>query len=131
VNVGQSLKPGGVLILTVPAKEKLWSPFDDVLCHKRRYELRPLKALLENNGFEVLRISYLFFFLYPMVYLNRVFVQGRKDSVGDEKEYCSKAITLHPALNKLFGAISSLEISMFRSMNFPAGSSIIAAARKK
>lgn len=130
-NVGQTLKKDGLFILTVPAKEKLRSHYDDVLCHKRRYELKPLRTLLERNGFEVLKISYLFFFLYPFAYLNRALLQKRKSADRTEEEYFFKELMLPPALNLLFGLISGVEMAMFPYTNFPAGNTIIAAARKK
>jgi SAM-dependent methyltransferase len=48
------------VIVTVPAFQFLWSPWDDVEKHKRRYTRRSLVDLLERAGFEVGRATYLF-----------------------------------------------------------------------
>lgn len=130
-NVRAALKPGGILVLTVPAGKKLWSRFDEILCHRRRYELAGLRKLLEENGFEILKISYLFYFLYPFILFNRMFMQKKADSCKDDKARFNREINLHPVLNALFGFISDIELLLFRFVNLPAGSSLIAAARKK
>lgn len=47
------LKPGGTLLLSVPARMKLWTPGDDWAGHFRRYEQAQLAALLTAAGFEI------------------------------------------------------------------------------
>lgn len=47
------LAPGGELLLSVPAHEKLWSAGDEWAGHWRRYERRSLIDLVESNGFVV------------------------------------------------------------------------------
>jgi SAM-dependent methyltransferase len=44
------LKPGGVLLLSVPARMNLWTSGDDWAGHFRRYEREQLIALLETAG---------------------------------------------------------------------------------
>jgi SAM-dependent methyltransferase len=57
-DVFRRLVPGGVLVLWVPAFEVLYSRFDEMLGHYRRYRLRPLIDLLEASSFEVLDARY-------------------------------------------------------------------------
>jgi len=47
------LKPGGTLLLSVPAHMKRWNSSDEWAGHYRRYERNSLIALLENTGFSV------------------------------------------------------------------------------
>jgi SAM-dependent methyltransferase len=47
------LKPGGTLLLSVPARMNLWTAGDDWAGHHRRYEQRQLTALLNASGFEI------------------------------------------------------------------------------
>lgn len=47
------LKPGGTLLLSVPARKKLWTAGDEWAGHFRRYEWVQLTALLEHAGFEI------------------------------------------------------------------------------
>ena len=47
------IKPGGRLLLSVPAHQKRWSNDDVWAGHYRRYERKGLKSLLEQAGFSV------------------------------------------------------------------------------
>jgi SAM-dependent methyltransferase len=51
------LRPGGNLIVHVPAHQWLYSDADKALGHQRRFEARELVALLEGAGFEILKID--------------------------------------------------------------------------
>lgn len=61
------LKPGGSLVLTVPAFNFLWSQHDDENHHRRRYRRRDLVELAESCGATINFISYFNFWLFPMV----------------------------------------------------------------
>jgi SAM-dependent methyltransferase len=52
--------PGAFVFVTVPAFQFLWSPWDDVEKHKRRYTKKQLESLLDRAGFEVARSTYFF-----------------------------------------------------------------------
>jgi len=47
------LRPGGTLVLSVPARQKLWSASDVWVGHFRRYERAPLLHLLAATGFAI------------------------------------------------------------------------------
>lgn len=47
------LRPGGTLLLSVPARMKLWTAGDEWAGHFRRYEREQLIQLLEASGFEI------------------------------------------------------------------------------
>ena len=70
-NLRSMLRPGGALLLTVPAKQTLWSYFDEAAHHCRRYESPDLESELAEAGFEVEYLSYYMFSLYPMMWLKR------------------------------------------------------------
>jgi SAM-dependent methyltransferase len=54
----KSLKPGGRLVLWVPAFQALYSEFDRKIGHFRRYRLSKLRSQLTNTGFTVAEIHY-------------------------------------------------------------------------
>lgn len=54
----QMLEPGGRLVLWVPAHPGLYSSFDRLIGHYRRYRLRELRCELESAGFSVEEIKY-------------------------------------------------------------------------
>ncbi len=66
------LKPGGRLILTVPAFPFLWSGHDEEHHHQRRYRRRPLINMLTEAGFEVRYSSYYNCLLFPLVAMIRI-----------------------------------------------------------
>jgi len=47
------MRPGGVLLLSVPAKMRLWTARDEWAGHFRRYERQPLLQLLRDEGYAV------------------------------------------------------------------------------
>lgn len=52
------LKPGGTILVYVPAFQMLYSAMDKKVGHYRRYRLNGLKRILVNAGFEVVRSEY-------------------------------------------------------------------------
>lgn len=52
------LRPGGHLVIWVPAFQLLYSDFDRRIGHHRRYRLRGLRSLVERCGFTVVRSRY-------------------------------------------------------------------------
>lgn len=52
------LRPGGTAIVTVPAHAYLFSGWDEVFGHKRRYSRRALTAIAADAGFEPVSVSY-------------------------------------------------------------------------
>lgn len=52
-NMYDLLKPGGQLLIAVPAHQNLFSSFDEQLGHYRRYEQGQLHELLAHNKFEI------------------------------------------------------------------------------
>lgn len=120
------LKPGGVLLIFVPALPFLWGPQDEKLEHKRRY----IKVALENEinkVFLVERISYFNAILFLPVlasrYLFRLFPQLLKNR--DELDITSKW------LNFFLGLIFSFEKIYLTKFSFPFGVSLLSVSRKK
>jgi SAM-dependent methyltransferase len=56
--IRQKLKPGGTLLIYVPAFECLWTSFDEKLCHYRRYTKTSLRRLVEQEGFAIENVRY-------------------------------------------------------------------------
>jgi SAM-dependent methyltransferase len=56
--IRQKLKPGGTLLIYVPAFECLWSSLDEKLCHNRSYTETTLRRLVEQEGFAIKNVRY-------------------------------------------------------------------------
>jgi SAM-dependent methyltransferase len=118
------LAPGGILVLSVPAFRSLWGPHDVALHHFRRYTAREIRAQLEAAGFEIERLSYSVFFLFPLVWLIR---QKEKFKKGPAE---ASLPTVPLALNKFLIRLQAIEASLILRFPLPWGSSVVAVARK-
>src|SRR5262249_13575002 len=63
--LGTWLKPEGILLVTVPAYEFLWSGEDYVSDHKRRYTKRRIAHVFRQTGYEIVKLSYFNTLLLP------------------------------------------------------------------
>lgn len=57
-NMYSLLKPGGKLILLVPAHQRAYTKMDSNLGHFRRYTKQNLKTKFENSKFKVIKVRY-------------------------------------------------------------------------
>lgn len=118
------LKPGGHLLINVPAYQWLWGPHDVALMHQRRYSRTQVKKLLESNGFVVERLTYHIFFLFPLVALSRFMSKFKKG------EPDAKLPPLPKFVESIFNIVQRGEAAILVRSNLPWGSSIVALARK-
>jgi ubiquinone/menaquinone biosynthesis C-methylase UbiE len=65
------LKPGGVMVATVPAGMELWSDWDRGLHHFRRYNRTSFSSLFESGDWDVVYLNYTNVVVYPLVWLAR------------------------------------------------------------
>lgn len=118
------LRPGQVLVLSVPAFAFLWGPHDVALHHRRRYTRGEMETKLKEVGFEVVRISYSVFFLFPIVCLWRV---AEKRRPGPAK---ASLVSVPEWANRILIGLQKLETWLIERMNLPWGSSVVAVARR-
>lgn len=52
------LQPNGVVVVTVPAGPDLWTRYDAVIGHKRRYDRQTLTEVLQRAGLDVRYVAY-------------------------------------------------------------------------
>lgn len=124
------LKPGGLLFLSAPAYQFLWSQNDRIAHHHRRYSRGRLRSLIEGAGFEVRRITYFNTVLLPLI-VPAVYWQKLLDRLGRLPEgYNNCSVPIPRPLNALFTALMSAERMVLRHCNLPLGHSLIAIARK-
>jgi SAM-dependent methyltransferase len=70
------VRPGGLIVINVPAFQALWSDWDVSLGHKRRYVKRTFLALVDPAKVTVLRCTYTSFFVFFPILLYR-FLRSR------------------------------------------------------
>lgn len=119
------LVSGGEILITVPAFGWLWSRWDDVLHHRRRYNKSMLKEVLVSEGFEVVKISYLYSFLI----IPTLLVRSIK-SLSPNKSYSSDFKLSSPIINKLMIFVCDLERIVMMAISIPFGTSLVVLAKK-
>lgn len=124
--ISRVLKPGGLLVITVPAFNWLWSRWDEVLHHKRRYTKQSLERLLKKNHFLVKKISYRYMYLVLPALLVRT-IKARLF----KKHYPSDFQLSPPVLNYILLKIADLERHLFDIASLPIGTSLVCIAQKQ
>ena len=124
VNLRGRLKPGGRLLLTVPAYRFLWSRHDEVNHHQRRYTRGPLVRLVQETGLDVRHASYFNTLLFPLVLGVRLLgnLLGRDEG--------SDLAMPSPRVNKLLTDVFASERYVVPSRAFPFGVSILLVAQR-
>jgi SAM-dependent methyltransferase len=120
------LRPGGILLVTVPACEFLWSGEDYVSEHVRRYNSRGLVSVFRSAGLDLLWKSHFNTLLFPVV--ASVILWNRL--ARPREMYRSNVKPLPGWLDDALGRIFSMERSTLRYVQFPIGTSLIAIARR-
>lgn len=114
----------GRAIITVPAYMFLWSAFDEMNEHKRRYTLAELKEKLVLAGFTIEKITYFNTILFPIVYIVRMLNNLLNRDGASDVDMPSSVINY--LLKKIFG----IEKYLLRLINLPFGVSILAVVKK-
>ena len=125
------LKPGGWLIVFVPAFMFLWTDHDVVNKHCRRYQRRRLVQVLGDAGFAVVRSSYWNAFLFPPVAFVRCVKRLLRRGTFSENGGHGDLFVPPAVLNKTLLGVLRLENRFSRGgVNWPLGVSAMALARK-
>lgn len=120
LSLHNSLTPGGLLAITVPAYTFLWSEHDVTHQHFRRYNKHSLSELLSTAGYEILAISYWNTLLFVPAAVVRL--MGRSGS---------SALAFSGFINMVLLSIVTIESKILRFCSLPFGVSLVAIARKR
>lgn len=63
--------PGGLIVITVPALMSLWSDWDVILHHRRRYTRKTLESIFDYDQVELLHCAYFNSLVLPLVWAVR------------------------------------------------------------
>jgi SAM-dependent methyltransferase len=128
-NAFKLLKPGGFLIIEVPAGRFLYDSYDAELHHFRRYSSKELTCKLVNTGFTLVRKSHLGFLIFPafvlVKLLNKIishFKRHNSQIVRDQAVASSKS--------KLLSWIMNFESNYLGNFSLPFGIRVLTVACK-
>ena len=115
------LRPGGVLILNVPAYPWLWS-YHDVATHaRRRYSKRAFASLVQGGGFRIERLTHWNTLLFPLIVARRKLFAPPKS--GSDVE------AVGVVADKCFSLLMGVEgLWLTTGLALPFGSSLFAIA---
>ena len=120
-SIASRLKPGGRLVMTVPAHQWMWSAHDVVNHHKRRYSKAALRRLIEESPLRLKAIGYFNSLLFPVAVAERMSSKLRGKDDADLK---LPLAPLNEALEKTFAA----ERHLIGRLPLPPGLSLFAVA---
>lgn len=123
--VHRVLRPGGHLLVTVPAWPSLWGPRDVSAGHLRRYRRRGLRRVVERAGFEMLDLRGYQFLLLPAIIASRMVARVVGDEQPEREEHIGR---LNPLMTRVNVAEAGLARRSFPTP--PTGSSLVVVAVK-
>lgn len=119
------LKPGGHMIIRVPAYNWLMRSSDKQVHTRERYSYRVFKERLMQAKFKVEKISYvqMLLFLFALI-------QKNLEIIFRIKEPSSPIKKINPFFNNSILLLLLLEIKLLQFINLPFGLGLVAVARK-
>lgn len=115
------LKPGGHILITVPAHQWMWSAHDTVNHHKRRYSKATLDRAIKDAGLNHNGLRWFNSLLFPLAAASRVV--GRLIGKDDSDDSPPPG-----PVNALFKRIFGLERHLLGRLPMPVGLSLITLA---
>jgi ubiquinone/menaquinone biosynthesis C-methylase UbiE len=126
------VKPGGLVMVTVPAYQFLYSDNDVVAHHKRRYTARELKRKLRETGLEPQKTSYYNTILFPIIVPLVLLKKLKMHLFGvPEQPRSNISYSIPRSMNRLLSSTFCAERLPMRRISYPVGHSLLCVARKK
>jgi SAM-dependent methyltransferase len=120
-SIARLLKPGGKLVMTVPAHQWMWSAHDVVNHHRRRYSKASLRRLIAASPLELEAIGYFNSLLFPVAVAERLASKARGK---DDSKLSLPPAPINQALERTFAA----ERGLIGRVPLPPGLSLFAVA---
>jgi SAM-dependent methyltransferase len=122
---GRILKPGGLVMLRLPAYDWLRGKHDVATHISHRYTRGEIKSKLKRSGFIPVRLSYANMFLFPVA------VAKRLSERLFSPHQTGSDLTLDPGpINGVLRSILSAEAPLVSAVGLPFGLTVVALARK-
>jgi ubiquinone/menaquinone biosynthesis C-methylase UbiE len=118
------LKPGGHVLLFVPAFMHLWRSSDEINHHRKRYRMPEIFVFAKENGFAIKKASYWnFSFYFPLLVISKL-----RNSF---KVLSESLKVMNPVLNSCLYMLMSTENWLItKGVKFPFGVSCFAIFKK-
>jgi len=123
--ISRVLRPGGLLVFSVPAHPWLFTHHDAALLHYRRYTRHSIQRLIRSGDLTIRWLSYWNALLFPIVCAYRMVDKLRADT-----RVQSDPRPLPVFLNETLTGVLHLEASMLRYIRLPWGVSLVGVATR-
>ena len=123
------LKPGGAVVMSMAALPILHGDHAEVWREYRRYTRETARALAEQAGLRVERVSYMFASLVPLMVVTRG-VQRLTRPYRGVRDDTDITIPSTP-VNAVLTGVLRAEAALARRVEMPFGSSLLVVARKR
>lgn len=117
IKIKSHLKPGGILLLSVPAYQLLWSEHDTLNMHFRRYNRKSLSKLIKKANLKTLFITNWNCVFLPFIAASRLLSKQSSKELRLNDNFFSKIIYL----------ILTFESFLLKITGLPFGLSIISS----
>lgn len=115
-------KPGGKVLITVPAFQSLWGLQDDVSHHKRRYRARQVMNLVGAANLRPRRAFHFNYILFLPIFIARLIIRRTVVKLRSENEINS------PLVNRILGWIFRFDVATAPRIRPPFGVSFLVLA---
>ena len=120
-------RPGGHILVAVPAFDIFWGSHDVALHHKRRYTRKKILQIIREMNCRVVKASYYNITLSMPILAVRTF---KSIFLHNRQAQSDFFMSLPNFLNSLLGFLYKAEIWCLKSINFPFGVSVVLVLRK-
>jgi 2-polyprenyl-3-methyl-5-hydroxy-6-metoxy-1,4-benzoquinol methylase len=129
VKTRELLRDKGIIFLTVPACMSLWSYFDEISEHKRRYNKDEIIRKLSKAGFDTINASYFMSLTFPIMYLSRTRGKLKKE---EKENIVIKELRPNKLVNTALYYLLLIEYIFLKiGLKVSFGSSLIVLAKRK
>ena len=120
-------REGGYVVATVPAFNRMWSPHDSALHHRRRYTRTGLLRRVSGLNCQVIKAGYYNFMLaLPILAVRKLRSLFSEKGKGQSDFF----IDLPEVVNRPLSAVFKLEILGLRILRYPYGVSLLLVLQK-
>ena len=122
--LARCIRPGGLVVINVPAYRWLWSYHDDTVQSQHRFTRPEINALLRDAGLQPVYTTYWNTLLFPAIVVRRKLLQPPRDGISDVREYSPFASAILRAL------LAAEHLWLKTGLTLPFGTSVFAVARR-
>lgn len=126
------VKPGGLVVIEVPAGPGLFDDYDRELMHFRRYSAGELRRKVEAAGFVIAEQSFIGCFIYPAFWASKKWSRSKRKpaSLAPESSRVRRAIRATAKANGVGNWLMKAEAGLARKISLPFGIRSVIVGRK-